>query len=127
MFLELVNECDTIPNVCGPHAVCADTQESYNCTCVSGYEFNASSICDSMSLPFYAFLCELIYIVNADIDECTKYSDICPSGICNDTQGNYTCSCLSGYIGTYPDCVGKSLSLTLPLILFYIIFYKIIL
>ena len=44
---------------------------------------------------------ELMITFNSDIDECEVDPDICGfNSKCNNTIGNFTCSCLSGYNGT---------------------------
>ena len=43
-----------------------------------------------------------------DIDECAAGTDGCDENAnCTNTDGSYTCSCLSGYSGDGVTCVGK--------------------
>ena len=43
-----------------------------------------------------------------DIDECAAGIDGCDENAnCTNTDGSYTCSCLSGYSGDGVTCVGK--------------------
>ena len=37
-----------------------------------------------------------VYIVNADLNECAEGLDDC-SQTCTNTDGGFTCSCVSGY------------------------------
>ena len=44
----------------------------------------------------------------ADVNECTSGADWChPNSTCYNTQGSYTCSCNTGYIGNGFSCFGK--------------------
>ena len=44
----------------------------------------------------------------ADVNECTRGTDWCHfRATCRNTQGSYTCSCNSGYIGNGFSCTGK--------------------
>ena len=45
----------------------------------------------------------------ADIDECANSTDTCsPFAVCNNTMGEFNCSCLDGYSGDGFNCTGKS-------------------
>ena len=42
-----------------------------------------------------------------DIDECEDGTDSCnENAVCNNIDGNYTCSCLPGYSGNGTSCDG---------------------
>ena len=48
--------------------------------------------------------------VCTDIDECEDGTDSCGENAdCTNTDGSYTCSCLSGYSGDGMTCDGKDL------------------
>ena len=44
-----------------------------------------------------------------DIDECTRFSGICPNGRCINTIGSYRCVCPRGYEidPTGTECIGE--------------------
>lgn len=45
---------------------------------------------------------------HADIDECSASTGLCPQqALCMNTDGNYTCTCNSGYTGDGEACNGK--------------------
>jgi len=44
----------------------------------------------------------------SDIDECAAGTDMChQEANCTNTDGNYTCTCNSGYTGDGLECSGK--------------------
>ena len=46
--------------------------------------------------------------LQTDIDECEDGTDSCDENAdCTNTDGGYTCSCLSGYSGDGMSCIGK--------------------
>ena len=50
----------------------------------------------------------LLWLGTVDVNECTNGTDRCHSrATCHNTQGSYTCSCNSGYIGNGFSCTGK--------------------
>ena len=45
----------------------------------------------------------------ADIDECASAADTCsPFAVCNNTVGDFNCTCTDGYSGDGFNCTGKS-------------------
>ena len=52
-----------------------------------------------------------------DIDECVTGVNNCHNdyATCFNTEGNFTCSCNSGYIGDGINCQGKKTTKTHPL------------
>ena len=43
-----------------------------------------------------------------DIDECDMETNSCDvNAVCTNTDGSYTCSCLSGYSGDGENCTGE--------------------
>ena len=50
----------------------------------------------------------LVVPILSDIDECSTSSDLChPQAVCTNTDGSYTCMCVSGYTGDGQNCSGK--------------------
>ncbi|XP_030853677.1 fibropellin-1-like [Strongylocentrotus purpuratus] len=83
------NECeDSAGNDCSPYAQCMNTDGSYECTCLPGYENTGPS-----GVP-PGRNC-------TDINECSP--DPCLNGAtCSDGVNGYTCTCADGYSGD--DC-----------------------
>ncbi|XP_021849579.2 wall-associated receptor kinase 5-like [Spinacia oleracea] len=85
------NTCANAPRdrdsyACKENTTCVDAVDSgiggYRCSCLPGYEGH----------PYLSPGC-------SDINECEDLDSSPCSMICTNTQGNYTCSCPSGYIG----------------------------
>ncbi|KAF7059444.1 hypothetical protein CFC21_066351 [Triticum aestivum] len=73
------------------HSVCVDStthNPGYRCNCSDGYQGN----------PYIANGCR-------DIDECRRLVNPCGDGICENTPGNYSCSCYPGNYMTNGVCV----------------------
>ena len=50
----------------------------------------------------------LIILTPTDIDECEVGTDSCGENAeCTNTDGNYTCSCTTGYTGDGMSCIGQ--------------------
>ena len=48
------------------------------------------------------------YSIFSDIDECANATDTCsPFAVCNNTMGEFNCSCLEGFEGDGFNCTGK--------------------
>ena len=62
---------------CGDNENCVNTVGSYECSCVSGFEFNADGTC-------------------VDIDECVNST--CVNSICVNGDGAYSCDCFENYV-----------------------------
>ena len=60
--------------------------------------------------PFFSF--NMIRDVTvADIDECANSTDTCsPFAVCNNTIGEFNCSCIDGYSGDGFNCTGTCVS-----------------
>nr|XP_055042508.1 adhesion G protein-coupled receptor F5-like isoform X1 [Misgurnus anguillicaudatus] len=87
-----MNACEEIPEVCGPNSRCKNTSESYDCSCMRGYNVKDPTGSISSSNPCI------------DVNECDKTPEVCgPNAICNNTDGSYNCSCMSGYKVTDPN------------------------
>jgi len=79
-----IDECAEGTHDCDSLAFCTDTEESYNCTCNTGYTGDG-----------YTNNC-------ADIDECL--ADPCQdNAFCFNTEGSYTCICYGGFYEDAPD------------------------
>ncbi|XP_028406421.1 fibrillin-3-like [Dendronephthya gigantea] len=70
---------------CGNNALCRNTNTSYECICLSGYEKNNTG-CN-------------------DVDECALRKDNCDNqATCKNTNGSFTCLCNEGYTGNGTTC-----------------------
>ncbi|XP_030879148.1 adhesion G protein-coupled receptor E2-like isoform X1 [Leptonychotes weddellii] len=94
MFTSRLESCDDI-NECGPSSAvscgkfadCQNTEGSFYCTCIQGYELASQA---------RTFRNESENTCQ-DVDECQLKPRICKSrGICTNTQGSYTCECPPG-------------------------------
>ncbi|KAH9487811.1 hypothetical protein Btru_068323 [Bulinus truncatus] len=74
---EDVNECIENPTICRKDQICVNSEGSYSCICVNGYE-EANGTCTNINE------CE-----NATLNSCEQK--------CGDTNGSYVCSCEDGY------------------------------
>ncbi|XP_027944511.1 CD97 antigen isoform X1 [Eumetopias jubatus] len=83
-----INECGPPLTVsCGKFADCQNTEGSFHCTCIKGYELASGA---------RTFRNESENTCQ-DVDECQLKPRICKSrGICTNTQGSYTCKCPPG-------------------------------
>ncbi len=65
---------------------------------VSMYTYNRSLFCNS-----------LVFLNILEIDECARQLDDCdPNAQCGNTPGSFTCSCVTGYMGSGTLCTGNS-------------------
>ncbi|XP_058513644.1 fibrillin-3 [Ochotona princeps] len=87
-----INECALDPELC-PHGACENLPGSYHCTCKPGYQAGATgqdcvgectSGLEGKSKP-------------GCVDECTLQGLLCDSGWCQNSPGNYSCSCPQGF------------------------------
>ncbi|KAM9494358.1 adhesion G protein-coupled receptor E5 isoform 2-T2 [Clarias gariepinus] len=86
------NECDpeTAP-ICGANANCYNTNGSYYCQCITGYQTR------TRILNFTQENSEQC----KDINECTTNIVICGSNAaCDNTPGSYYCTCVSGFVAS---------------------------
>ncbi|XP_012584651.1 PREDICTED: CD97 antigen isoform X2 [Condylura cristata] len=84
-----INECGPPVTVsCGKFADCQNTDGSYYCTCIPGYELVSGGA---------TFRNESENTCQ-DVEECKQNPKICKSrSICINTQGSYTCKCQPGF------------------------------
>nr|XP_034493053.1 adhesion G protein-coupled receptor E2 [Marmota flaviventris] len=76
-----VDECKQNPRICKGRSTCTNTQGSYTCQCLPGFELN----------PEDPKLC-------TDVDECSSGQHQChQSTICTNTLGSYQCHCRPGW------------------------------
>lgn len=84
-----MDECKEIPGLCGDHTMCINTDGSYYCQCLPGFQnFKGQSNFTGVDGQ-----CQ-------DLNECTDYQrpNICGSGgNCSNLIGSYTCICQVGY------------------------------
>ena len=126
------NECDDGANPCGANGTCNNqTGAAYTCTCDPFYEDPQSSggtcvdvnecddgvdpctphgQCNNETGAPYSCFCDLGYADNGttcvNIDECSPINECGQfSTSCIDTDGSYTCTCLTGYVVIGGVCV----------------------
>jgi len=81
-----VDECSSVPGLCGENTACANTVGSYQCACVSGY-----TRLETANTTGGSILCQ-------DVDECAASQDDCGDhSACLNTEGGYTCTCQEGF------------------------------
>ena len=126
-FLALdVDECSDGSHNCDTNAQCTNTEESFTCTCNSGYSGNGV-YCQGKTDFVCLLLIEtckhvitsnlILYFMCLDIDECVTGVNNCHNdyATCFNTEGSFTCSCNSGYSGDGVNCEGKKTTKTHPL------------
>lgn len=82
-----VDECTEKLDNCTTNQECKNTEGSFKCTCIPGYEMNNDSL-----------LC-------VDIDECQKEKICGENAVCENEPASYKCICLLGY-DSYEKGVG---------------------
>ncbi|XP_047555965.1 adhesion G protein-coupled receptor E5 isoform X8 [Lutra lutra] len=84
-----INECRSLSAVsCGKFADCQNTEGSYYCTCIPGYELPSGA---RMFKNESENRCQ-------DVDECSSEQPMChESTICINTVGSYKCRCRRGW------------------------------
>ena len=68
---------------CSPNAQCINSQGSYSCKCLDGYQGDGETCYDE--------------------DECSR-NPCNPNAVCRNTDGSYTCSCKTGFRGDGKWC-----------------------
>ena len=80
-------------NLCSKNSECKNTEGSYSCDCLDGFEGD--------------------YCI--DIDECNSTTSCDVNALCLNTDGTYKCSCKEGYYGTGDSCFpGRCLDANCP-------------
>ncbi len=134
-FLEDINECVSMCNVCPEHKKCINTIGSYECVCQDGLMPNVQSEHDCLDIDecsemqmllcgqnascantFGSFRCECktagFYWSDEtatciDIDECLNGDFLCDeNAICSNRLGSYDCLCASGWLMGEHFCEG---------------------
>ncbi|XP_029440067.1 CD97 antigen-like isoform X4 [Rhinatrema bivittatum] len=92
---EDINECLVPHQVdCGPYAECKNTDGSYHCICLQGYQTKSKA---EQFKNKNETSCE-------DVDECKRSPTTCqPFGTCVNTPGDYICKCLPGFVKSNQD------------------------
>ncbi|XP_038628969.1 adhesion G protein-coupled receptor E3 [Tachyglossus aculeatus] len=84
-IISFTDECQ--PDSCPVNAICAQTPNGYECSCIDGFESRSrkQGIRGNMEC--------------VDIDECAQRPSPCgPHSTCNNTMGSYSCRCLAGFL-----------------------------
>merc|ERR1712136_705181 len=91
-----INECTSGATACSANAVCSNTIGSFTCACATGYERQSG---DGGPPAPESLIC-------VDINGCTRGTDNCNdvTGVCTNTEGSFTCSCIAGYQGDGITC-----------------------
>ena len=100
-----IDECAANSNIC--HHSCNNTEGSYTCYCVPGYEL----LSDNATCRGTVTVIKKEHYFVIDINECETDYHGC-SHSCSNTNGSYICYCRKGYsyIGN-GECVGKDRNL----------------
>ncbi|XP_037360147.1 adhesion G protein-coupled receptor E1 [Talpa occidentalis] len=90
-----IDECSQSPPKCGAHAICTNLRGRYGCSCLPGFSSPTGN--DWTPENSGPFTC-------TDDDECLN-DGVCPEhSKCTNLLGNYTCSCLAGFISRNSIC-----------------------
>ncbi|XP_053348722.1 adhesion G protein-coupled receptor E1-like isoform X1 [Clarias gariepinus] len=86
------NECESdtgLASICGVNATCYNTNGSYYCQCLTGYQTRSVNFNQDNGEQ-----CK-------DINECTTNKVICGSdATCHNAPGSYYCTCVSGFVAS---------------------------
>lgn len=128
LFVIDVDECESPEaNSCHPNALCTNTEGSYVCRCLRGYNGNGRNctgktvgklplLRKSPVFPAYIRTDAFTYVFKAnvfsptlDYDECADedQNECDPNALCTNTEGSYVCRCLRGYEGDGRNCTGN--------------------
>ena len=100
-----IDECTAGTHNCHPDAQCNNTGGSFTCRCLDGYrdapEFFKRNMNNNSNVS-QGVEC-------VDIDECAENTHTCHlHALCNNTKGNYTCTCIQGLKGDGRTCTHLS-------------------
>jgi len=80
-----IDECAAGTDTCDANATCTDTEGSFTCQCLSGFDGDGETC--------------------VDIDECAENTDTChANATCTNTEGLFTCECAPNYVGDGQTC-----------------------
>ena len=100
-----IDECSEGLDVCASNATCSNTEGDYNCSCDTGYHGDGFT-CEGLCVAVF-YKAPIMNAAYADIDECSEGLDVCASNAtCSNTEGDYNCSCDTGYHGDGFTCEG---------------------
>ena len=99
-----MNECqESSESACGENSQCINVEGGFTCRCFEGY---SGDTCAGTT-TYLIFLDRCVTLCIIDINECEEGSYSCGQNAeCINTDGNYTCSCSSGYTGNGQTCTG---------------------
>ena len=109
MYVGYPNDCTVNPDAC--EHICHTHNDSYYCTCYSGYRLASNGrTCDGESVT------EIVTMFSApptEIDECSEGLSNCNMH-CVNTIGSYYCTCFIGFqlMSNNHTCEGKLVLLT---------------
>ena len=104
---------------CDINAECRNTSALPECICNRGYVgdgVNCTGLKNSeththtrRTIP-HSIDCHIplnTNLTSSDIDECSVGKNLCdPNALCTNTEGNYVCRCISGFVGDGMTCQG---------------------
>ena len=100
-----MDECEINNGNC--EQLCNNTHGSFTCYCDEGFESNGSLCHGNNTYIVHFYMMTICYHLE-DIDECSEGIDTCASNAtCTNTEGNYNCSCDTGYHGDGFYCESK--------------------
>lgn len=77
---EDIDECSSVPNICGRNSTCINTLGSFQCFCGEGFQTGRGGRCE-------------------DINECRRGRNLCAFR-CQNLPGSYRCTCPRGFAVT---------------------------
>ncbi|KAI4890617.1 hypothetical protein NFI96_026709 [Prochilodus magdalenae] len=101
------DECQ-LGRICGDHTLCHNTYGSYYCTCLQGYRPsnnmavfipNDGTYCHArlITMANYYDDYQTFIMIYVYVDEC-EVQDVCgEGGVCENSEGDFSCSCQTGY------------------------------
>ena len=101
-----INECQN-NDTCDENAVCHDTDGSYWCECLPGFQEDGYSCTGESDRMEDKTQCQSS-VVSADINECETLNETCSdeNTECINAVGSYSCQCKPGYTSNVYNCTG---------------------